>query len=230
MTTEAIEWVKFQQAMTPDKPFFIYYATGATHAPHHAPRRSGSRKYKGKFDDGWLALREKTIVSPEDRWAIIPADTRDSRRCLTISRSGRRSATMRSDCSLCKWKPSPVLPSIRTSKWVGWWSAIDDIGVLENTLFIYVMGDNGSSAEGGLEGTFNELVHLNGIFDAETIESMLKRADDWGGPDSFPTYERVGGPWRQMLRSNGLSRWLRILVELAMGWSCTGLRASRAQR
>ena len=64
--------------------------------------------------------------------------------------------------------------------------AIDDIGELENTLFIYIMGDNGSSAEGGLEGTYNELVHLNGIFDAETVEDMLKRADDWGGPDSFP--------------------------------------------
>ncbi len=65
-------------------------------------------------------------------------------------------------------------------------NAIDEIGVLENTLFIYIMGDNGSSAEGGLEGTYNELVHLNGIFDAETVDSMLKRADDWGGPDSFP--------------------------------------------
>ena len=64
--------------------------------------------------------------------------------------------------------------------------AINEIGELENTLFIYIMGDNGSSAEGGLEGTFNELVHLNGIFDAETIDSMLQRADDWGGPNSFP--------------------------------------------
>jgi len=64
--------------------------------------------------------------------------------------------------------------------------AIDDIGELDNTLFIYIMGDNGSSAEGGLEGTYNELVHLNGIFDEETIESMLNHADDWGGPNSFP--------------------------------------------
>jgi arylsulfatase len=66
--------------------------------------------------------------------------------------------------------------------------AIDDIGVLDNTLFIYIMGDNGSSGEGGLTGTYNELVHLNGIFDAETTESMLERADDWGGPDSFPHF------------------------------------------
>ena len=64
--------------------------------------------------------------------------------------------------------------------------AIDEINELDNTLFIYIMGDNGSSAEGGMEGTFNELVHLNGIFDEETIESMLEHADDWGGPNSFP--------------------------------------------
>ena len=65
-------------------------------------------------------------------------------------------------------------------------SAIDGIGVLDNTLFIYIMGDNGSSAEGGLSGTYNELIHLNGIFDAETVEGMLARADEWGGPESFP--------------------------------------------
>jgi len=64
--------------------------------------------------------------------------------------------------------------------------AIDEVGVLDNTLFIYIMGDNGSSGEGGLTGTYNELIHLNGIFDAETTESMLARADDWGGPNSFP--------------------------------------------
>ena len=60
--------------------------------------------------------------------------------------------------------------------------------MLDNTLFIYIMGDNGSSGEGGLTGTYNELIHLNGIFDAETTESMLARADDWGGPNSFPHF------------------------------------------
>ena len=64
--------------------------------------------------------------------------------------------------------------------------AIEEVGVLDNTLFIYVMGDNGSSGEGGLEGTFNEMIHLNGIFDEETIESMLAISDEWGGPNSFP--------------------------------------------
>jgi arylsulfatase len=66
--------------------------------------------------------------------------------------------------------------------------AIDEIGVLDNTLFIYIMGDNGSSGEGGLTGTYNELIHLNGIFDAETTEGMLAKADDWGGPNSFPHF------------------------------------------
>ncbi|MCK5701562.1 MAG: sulfatase-like hydrolase/transferase, partial [Cyclobacteriaceae bacterium] len=66
--------------------------------------------------------------------------------------------------------------------------AIEEIGELDNTLFVYIMGDNGSSGEGGLEGTYNELVHLNGIFDEETIEGMLAKADDWGGPNSFPHF------------------------------------------
>jgi len=65
-------------------------------------------------------------------------------------------------------------------------NAIEEIGKLNNTLFIYIMGDNGSSGEGGLEGTYNELIHLNGIFDEETVENMLTKADDWGGPNSFP--------------------------------------------
>ncbi len=74
MTTEAVEWVKFQQAMTPEKPFFIYYATGATHAPHHAPKK-WIEKYKGKFDDGWLALREQTIAR-QKKMGVIPESTR----------------------------------------------------------------------------------------------------------------------------------------------------------
>ncbi len=183
MTTEAVEWVKFQQAMTPDKPFFIYYATGATHAPHHAPKQ-WIEKYQGKFDQGWQALREETVTR-QKKMGIVPADTKltempaDIKDWETLSDNEKRLFALQMET----FAGFAEHTDVEVGRLV---SAIDEIGELENTLFIYIMGDNGSSAEGGLEGTFNELVHLNGIFDAETVDSMLQRADDWGGPDSFP--------------------------------------------
>ena len=169
--------------MTPDKPFMIYYATGAVHAPHHAPKE-WIEKYKGKFDEGWLKLREETftrqkemgVIPQNARLAPMPSDIKDWEK-LSNDEKKLFSLQMETFAGFTEHTDVEVGRLV---------DAIDEIGVLENTLFIYIMGDNGSSAEGGLEGTFNELVHLNGIFDEETIESMLKHADDWGGPNSFP--------------------------------------------
>jgi len=183
MTDEAIKWVKFQHAMTPDKPFMIYYATGAVHAPHHAPKE-WIEKYKGQFDDGWDKLREETFarqkelgVIPENtKLAPKPEDipdwdklTENEKKLFALQMEAFAGFTGHTDYEVGRLV-----------------EAIDEMGVLDNTLFIYIMGDNGSSAEGGLTGTYNELIHLNGIFDAETTESMLARADEWGGPESFP--------------------------------------------
>lgn len=183
MTDEAIEWVKFQQAMTPDKPFMVYYATGATHAPHHAPKE-WIEKYKGKFDSGWLKLREDTFerqkemgIIPEDaQLAPMPSDIKDWE---ALSSDEKRLFALQIET----FAGFAEHTDVEVGRLV---DAIEEIGELDNTLFIYIMGDNGSSAEGGLEGTYNELVHLNGIFDEETVESMLEHADDWGGPNSFP--------------------------------------------
>ena len=183
MTDEAIEWVKFQQAMTPDKPFMVYYATGATHAPHHAPKE-WIEKYKGKFDGGWLKLREETfarqkemgIIPQEAQLAPMPSDIKDWE---GLSADEKRLFALQMET----FAGFAEHTDVEVGRLV---DAIDEIGVLDNTLFVYIMGDNGSSAEGGLEGTYNELVHLNGIFDEETVESMLEHADDWGGPNSFP--------------------------------------------
>jgi arylsulfatase A-like enzyme len=150
MTDEAINWVNFQQAMTPDKPFMVYYATGAVHAPHHAPKE-WIEKYKGKFDDGWDKLTEK-----EKKLFALQMETFAAFTEHTDNEVGRLA------------------------------DALDEVGVLDNTLFVYIMGDNGSSAEGALVGTFNELILLNGLLGKETIDDMLARADDWGGPESFP--------------------------------------------
>jgi arylsulfatase len=183
MTDEAIKWVKFQHAMTPDKPFMIYFATGAVHAPHHAPKE-WIGKYKGQFDDGWDKLREETFarqkelgVIPENtKLAPKPEDipdwdklTENEKKLFALQMEAFAGFTGHTDYEVGRLV-----------------EAIDEMGVLDNTLFIYIMGDNGSSAEGGLTGTYNELIHLNGIFDAETTESMLARADEWGGPESFP--------------------------------------------
>jgi len=185
MTNEAIEWVKFQQAMTPEKPFMIYYATGAVHAPHHAPKEF-IEKYDGQFDDGWLAYREATFER-QKALGIIPANAKlapmpeDIKEWESLSDQERElyALQMEAFAGFTEHTDHQVGRLV---------DAIDEIGVLDNTLFIYIMGDNGSSGEGGLTGTYNELIHLNGIFDAETTASMLERADDWGGPDSFPHF------------------------------------------
>jgi arylsulfatase A-like enzyme len=160
MTNEAINWVKFQQAMTPEKPFMVYYATGAVHAPHHAPDE-WIDMYKGKFDDGWLKLREETFarqkemgVIPENaQLAPMPDDIKDWE---SLSDDEKRlfALQMETFAGFASHTDNEVGRLV---------DAIDEIGELQNTMFIYIMGDNGSSGEGGLEGTYNELVHLNGI-------------------------------------------------------------------
>ena len=183
MTDEAVNWVKFQQAMTPEKPFFIYYAPGAVHAPHHAPKE-WIAKYKGNFDGGWQKLREDTFKRQKEM-GVIPQNAQLSPMPSDIKAWEKLSKDEKALFALQMETFSGFME--HTDNEVGRLvNAIDEIGALDNTLFIYIMGDNGSSAEGGLEGTYNELIHLNGIFDEETIAGMLDRADDWGGPDSFP--------------------------------------------
>ncbi|MEM9799644.1 MAG: arylsulfatase [Planctomycetota bacterium] len=180
---ETIQWIRFQNAMTPDKPFMAYFATGAVHAPHHAPKE-WIEKYRGQFDAGWDVLREQTHAR-QKQMGIIPADT-----VLSPKPPGIEDWDALSD-------DQKRLFTIQMETFAGFMEhtdhhvgriidAIEATGELDNTLIVYIMGDNGSSAEGGFEGTFNELIHLNGNFEAETIESMLARADDWGGPNSFP--------------------------------------------
>jgi len=183
MTDEAVQWMKFQHAMTPDKPFFVYFAPGATHAPHHAPKE-WIEKYKGQFDGGWQKLREETVAR-QKKMGIIPENAQlapmpeDIKAWEALSDNERKLFALQMET----FAGFAEHTDVEVGRLV---DALEDIGELDNTLFIYIMGDNGSSAEGGLQGTFNELLSLNGIFGAETIEGMLERADEWGGPESFP--------------------------------------------
>ena len=185
MTDKAIGWVRSQKSLMPDKPFFAYFAPGATHAPHHVPKEWAD-KYKGRFDAGWDALREE-IFTRQKELGVIPPDAE---------------LTARHD-EIPAWDdmPEDLKPVLRrqmevyagflefTDHHVGrLLDALEDLEVSDNTLVYYIIGDNGASAEGTLNGTFNEMINFNGAAAIETPEFMIERLDDFGGPDSYNHY------------------------------------------
>jgi arylsulfatase len=189
MTDQAINWVSAQQALTPDKPFYIYFATGATHAPHHVPRE-WIDKYQGQFAGGWDQLREETFAR-QKKLGVIPADARLTPRPREIPAWD----DMNSDQKRLFERQMETFAGFaeHTDHEVG--RLVDQlqaIGELENTLFFYIVGDNGSSAEGGPEGTYNEMMALNGI--VGKADQMMGHIDEWGGPTTFPHFA-IGWAW-----------------------------------
>ncbi|MBM4554837.1 sulfatase-like hydrolase/transferase [Rhodococcus hoagii] len=185
LADKAIAWVRQQKVLTPDKPFFLYFAPGATHAPHHVPQQWAQR-YRGRFDDGWDVLRER-IFARQKELGVVPADAELTRRHDAIP----------------AWDEMDerLLPVLRRQmeNYAGFLEhtdhqvgrvveEIDRIGALDDTLVFYVIGDNGASAEGTLQGTSNELISLNGMAGIETPEFLLGALDKLGGPDSSPHY------------------------------------------
>ena len=169
-----------QQSLTPDRPFFIYFATGATHAPHHVPKE-WIAKYQGKFDDGWDKYREETLAR-QIKLGVVPAGTKLAKKPDDI----KDWDTLSADEKRLYARQMEVFAAFaeQTDHEVGrLYDAIDDMGEADNTLFIYVFGDNGSSAEGGLAGTFNEMIVLNGLPDS--VEDQLEHLDDFGGPKAY---------------------------------------------
>jgi arylsulfatase len=181
MTNQAVAWIKYQKALTPDRPFFVYFAPGAVHAPHHVPQE-WIQRWHGKFDQGWDALREQILARQIER-GIVPPGTKlapkpeaipdwdtltpDEKRLFT-----RQVETFAGFLEMTDHEIGRVI------------DAIDQIGQLENTLVIYVAGDNGTSAEGGRNGMFSEMTYFNGV--KEEVEDMLKYLDKWGGPETYP--------------------------------------------
>jgi len=181
MTNQAINWVKAQQSMTPDKPFFMYFATGATHAPHHV-KKEWIKKFHGQFDDGWDSVREATFERQKAA-GVIPADTQLPPR----------------PSDLPAWDDLPEehkkLFRRQAETFAGFLAhtdhnvgrlidAIEGIGEMDNTLIFYIAGDNGTSAEGGMIGMYNEMTYFNGV--QEKVEDMLPLIDKWGSPETFP--------------------------------------------
>jgi arylsulfatase A-like enzyme len=185
MTDKSIEWVRQQKALMPDKPFFMYWAPGATHAPHHVPEE-WSAKYKGRFDDGWDAQRDRTFARQLEM-GIIPPDAELTARPDEIPGWD----DMPDDLKPVLARQMEVYAGFldHTDHHLGRLvDAVDDLGVLDNTLIYYIIGDNGASAEGTPNGTFNELLTLNGVTDVETPEFMASRIDDFGTPAAFNHY------------------------------------------
>lgn len=181
MTDQAIGWMKAQQSMTPDKPFFMYYATGAVHAPHHVPKKWAD-KYRGKYDKGWDKVRDESIARQKEM-GVIPANTKlapkpeDIKDWDALSDDERRLFARQAEVF------SGFLE--QTDHEVGRLTdALQDIGEMDNTLFIYIAGDNGTSAEGGFVGMFNEMTYFNNV--TEKVEDLLPLIDKWGGPETFP--------------------------------------------
>ena len=185
MTDHAIDWIRQQKALMPDKPFFVYYAPGATHAPHHV-RPEWSDKYKGAFDDGWDAQRERTFAKQKEL-GVIPADAELTERPAEIPAWD----DMPDDLKPVLARQMEVYAGFleHTDHHLGRLiDVLSDLEILENTLVYYVIGDNGASAEGTPNGCFNELITLNGAAGLETTEFMASRIDDFGTPAAYNHY------------------------------------------
>ncbi len=169
----------------PDKPFFAYFAPGATHAPHHVPPEWAA-KYKGRFDEGWDVLREETLARQKEL-GVVPQDAE---------------LTARPD-EIPAWADTPdeLKPVLarqmevyagfleHTDHHVGrLLDALADLGVLDDTLVFAMVGDNGASAEGTINGTFNELISMNGAGALETPEFLASRIDEFGTPGAYNHY------------------------------------------
>lgn len=182
MANKAIGWIGQQKSLAPDKPFFMYFAPGATHAPHHVPKEWAD-KYKGKFDEGWDKLREKTLAR-QKKLGVVPQDCQLSARPKEIP----------------SWDemPEAFKPVLRremevyagfmeyTDHHVGRiFDMLKKLNIFEDTLIYYIIGDNGASAEGNINGCFNEMSYFNGLQAFETPEYLMERIDKLGGPESY---------------------------------------------
>jgi arylsulfatase A-like enzyme len=189
MANRTIDWIQNQKAQSPDKPFFIYFAPGCSHAPHHVPKEWAD-KYKGKFDQGWDQLREETFAR-QQKLGVIPANAKLTPR----------------DPAFPAWDSLPAdqkkLYARQMEVYAGFQEncdheigrvvqSVEDLGISDNTLVIYIFGDNGASMEGTETGSFNEMTMQNGI--PLTPEQQLKLIDRyggigaWGGPNFQPHF------------------------------------------
>jgi len=189
LVDDAIAWINQQQSISPDKPYFVYFATGATHAPLHAPDE-WIEKFKGQFDQGWDKVREETLARQKEM-GVVPENTELTPRPEEIAAWD----SLSSDEKKLYAHHQEVFAGFlaHTDYHVG--RLLDAVAALpdaDNTLIIYIMGDNGPSAEGSLTGTLNNMMTQNGIPD--DVEGQLAVLDEIGGPLHENHYP-VGWAW-----------------------------------
>jgi arylsulfatase len=181
MTDKARAWIKHQKALTPDRPAFVYFAPGATHAPHHVPK-AWIERWEGKFDQGWDKIREESLAR-QIALGVVPAGTKLAPKPPAIKDWDNLSA----DEKRLFARQAEVFAGFLeyTDFEIGrMLKAFEEVGQADNTLVIYIAGDNGTSGEGGQNGLFNEFTYFNAV--PEKLEDTLKLIDKWGGPETFP--------------------------------------------
>ena len=190
MTDKAINWVGQQKALIPDKPFFVYFAPGATHAPHHVPKEWAD-KYKGKFDQGWDRLREETFAR-QKKLGVIPQDCQLTARHKEIPAWDDMPADLKP--VLCREMEVYAGFMEYTDHHVGrLLDSVKKLGIMDDTLVYLIIGDNGASAEGTLHGTYNEMINFNGAAALETTQFLIDRPGlGQTGPDSLTTMRSDG--------------------------------------
>jgi arylsulfatase A-like enzyme len=182
LADEAIKYLSGLNAAAPDKPFFLYYVPGGTHSPHQ-PTKEWIEKFKGKFDMGWEKLREQ-IFANQKRLGVIPASTKltpwpdalpkwDSMSAIQKKLYAHEAEVYAAYAAYTDHEIGRVI------------QAVQDMGKLDNTLIIYISGDNGTSAEGTLEGTFNQMTAYNGILTLPEAVQML-HYESWGSEKTYP--------------------------------------------
>jgi len=185
MTDKAIAWARQQKALMPDKPFFMYFAPGATHAPHHVPKE-WIHRYKGKFDQGWDKVREATFARQKEM-GVIPANADLTKRPKEIPGFDDMPAALKPILAREMEVYAGFLE--HTDHHVGrLLDTLKDLNVLDDTLVYYILGDNGASAEGTLNGCFNEMSMLNGLQSVESPEFLMSKIDGFGGPEAYNHY------------------------------------------
>lgn len=183
MADHAINWIQMQHATAPDKPFLAYYATGTAHAPHHAPKE-WIAKFKGKFDQGWDKVREETLAR-QKALGVVPANAKLTERSAGIPAWESLNADQKKVYAHMMEVYAAAL-SHADNQMGRILDTIKALGELEDTLVIYIQGDNGASGEGGMQGLLNEMTVFNAI--PEDFKEVKRRMDELGGPNTFNHY------------------------------------------
>lgn len=219
LADKAIEFIQDAHVNAPEKPFFLYYATGAGHAPHHV-EPEWIEKHKGKFDMGWDAYR-KVVFERQKEMGILPAGAElsahdpDVPEWDSLSDEAKKMYAHQMEVYAAFIEQTDY----HFGRIIEF---LEMLGELDNTIVV-VISDNGASAEGGVHGTFNETLFFNGV--EETLEDNLEHYDEWGSPNTFPTTRGAGpGP---AIPPSAAGSGRPIAAASATPASCSGRRESR---